>query len=205
MPPFDHSDPEARLRTHRGTQLYMAHHPAIRGFLRGRNRPDEHGHKLWTATLDLMAILEEHPARTVLEVGCGWGLLGVHMARRRKAEVLCTDIDPRLEPIVRAMAELNAAPVRFAAVGFAEIPKPELARELVVGCEVCYSEPVVEDLCRLAERCAEAGTGELLIADPGRPDFEDLQRFCVRRFGASLETRSSTVGGKPLNLLRVRY
>jgi len=199
------NDYEAKLRTYAGTQVYMASHPKIRACFRGKRRPEHHGHRLWEATMDLMGLMEQERPRSVLDIGCGWGILGVHLARSCGAEVICSDADSRLEPIVLAHAELNAVPVEFRCRSFAALSADDLAKELVVGSEICYSEEVVVELQGMLDRAQQAGTGRVVIIDPGRPDFEDLCRYALKNYDADLRDHESKEDGKTRQLLTVRF
>ena len=183
MPKYDRSDRASKEREFLGTRQYMAHHPVIRRLLRGGSRPTEFGHRVWETTLTVMRHLDRCRYDRVLEIGCGWGLLGVHLARRG-ANVTCSDVDPRLEAVVTAHAALNGVEVEFLAAGFADLDAFRLRRDLIVGVEICYSDAVVADLLGLLGRVAPPT--EVLIADPGRPDFEELCAAAIPRWAASL-------------------
>tara|TARA_B110000037_G_scaffold221312_1_gene291785 strand:+ start:15264 stop:15983 length:720 start_codon:yes stop_codon:yes gene_type:complete len=174
------------LRYYRGTQVYMASHPDVRACFRGKERPTEFGDKVWDMTLRLMAYLEDKPVKSILEIGCGWGLLGIHLARVHQAAVLCSDVDRKLEPIVLKHAELNGVDLSFSSIGLADLPDEALDVDLIVGSEICYCEELKVELCALVERAKEAGARRFMIADPGRPDFEGLCDFCREKFDTDL-------------------
>ena len=202
---YDLSDRESMIRSFRGTKVYMANHPEIREHFRRDKRPTEFGDKVWNMTLRMMKYLEHEEMNRVLDLGCGWGLLGIHLARVNAAEVTCTDIDPRLGPLVQKHAELNKVSVDFISSSFHDLTAKNLNYDLVVGSEICYCEEVSSQLCQLADSAAEGGTKRLLIADPGRPDFEDLYDYCRKRHGAELIDIKGRDEQKSIYLLSIKY
>lgn len=205
MPRYEISDRELMLRSYRGTQVYMASHPTVRRNFRGRERPTEFGDKVWDMTLRMMTFLEDVAVESVLEIGCGWGLLGIHLARTSGAKVVCSDADPKLAPIVKKHAALNSVEVSFCLKGLATLPEEALGAELIVGSEICYGEELRIELCALVDRAAKAGAKRFMIADPGRPDFEDLCRFCREKYPTEVMDIRLEGETKPSWLLSVHF
>jgi predicted nicotinamide N-methyase len=183
---YDSSNPETMLRFYHGTKIYMATHPEIRNCFYRESRPTEFGDKVWSMTLRMMNFLEDNDYETILDIGCGWGLLGIHLARIKGAKVTCVDLDPLLEPLVLKHARLNCVDVEFKRASFLELAKDKLNYDLIVGSEICYNEEVCVELCRLVDSASRNGTKQLLIADPGRPDFDDLFEYCEEQYQAKL-------------------
>lgn len=204
-PEYDYSDRELMVRGFRETKVYMASHPEIRKCFRSRERPTEFGDKVWEMTLRMMTHLEGEPWGWVLEIGCGWGLLGIHLARVTGASVTCLDVDHKLEPLVLKHATLNGVTVVFKKGGLGGIREADLACDLLVGSEICYCEPLRIELCELADRAAKGGTKRLMIADPGRPDFEDLYEYCREKHGAELTDIRLPGESNPSYLMSIRF
>jgi len=207
MPKYDFSDQETMLRSYRGTKIYMASHPEIRKHLRNRERPTEFGDKIWDMTFRLMTYLEQEsgPLNHILDVVCGWGLLGIHLARLNQAKVTCIDTDSKLEPIVLKHAALNDVAIAFKAARFQEISESDLEVDLLIGSEICYCEALRIELSQLADRAAHANTKRMLIADPGRPDFDDLYEYCRSRHSAKLIDIRLPEETKPTYLMSIRF
>ncbi|MHC4392582.1 MAG: class I SAM-dependent methyltransferase [Planctomycetota bacterium] len=204
MPRFDSSDPVNQVRTHRGTRVYMASHPALRPYMRGARRPQHFGHRLWDASLHLVESLEDASPRTVLDIGCGWGFLGIHLARTCGAAVTCIDLDERLEPIVRAHAELNGVSVPFRAARLSDVTDQELSCDLIVGSDICFSAEITAQLIALVDR-ASGLAGQVVIGDIGRPDFADLVSHCETRYDCSVRRAAASSDSKASEILTVTF
>ncbi len=204
MPRFDSSDQANQIRTHRGTQIYMGSHPAVRRYMRGPRRPKHFGDRVWDSSLHLVEHLEGASPRTVLDVGCGWGFLGIHLARTCSAAVTCVDLDERLEPIVRAHADLNGVSVQFRAARLSDVTDQELSRDLIVGSDICFSEEITAQLIELVDR-ASSLAGQVLIADIGRPDFCDLVRHCETRYDCNVRRTAESADAKSSQILTITF
>lgn len=182
----------------------MASHPAVKRCFRGKERPTEFGEKVWDMTFRMMVYLETTSAKSALEIGCGWGIVGIHLARLSGAKVLCSDVDPKLEPIVLKHAELNEVDVGFSSLGLSDLPDEALSAELIVGSEICYCEELSLELCAFVDRAAKAGAKQFMIADPGRPDFDALCDHCREKYPTELTDIRLPGETKPSWLLSVR-
>lgn len=139
---------------------------------------------LWPSGRVLADALAERPlrGRTVLELGCGLGLPAI-TAHLAGASVLATDWYEVALEYARRNAERQSpgSPLDTMLVDWTAPPPELLARapfDLVVGADVLYEPrhgPVLADLLpKLVEPA-----GEVLIADPRRPDAADLlDRLC---------------------------
>ena len=66
-----------------GLKILNAQHPGIRRLKREGHQAEIHGNKFWNSSYLIMNYLTANPLpkRTrVLEIGCGWGLLGLFCA-----------------------------------------------------------------------------------------------------------------------------
>src|SRR2546426_5447990 len=78
--------------------LTMLHpsHPEVRRLQYDAARPSLHGHKVWPTSFVLMDYLQQRgvpPQARVLELGCGWGLVGIACAKTFQAQVTGLDAD----------------------------------------------------------------------------------------------------------------
>ncbi|MFL2495131.1 MAG: methyltransferase domain-containing protein [Porticoccaceae bacterium] len=66
----------------------------------------------------------------ILDVGCGWGLTSIYLAKIFDAKVTASDIDPNVEAFLRLHSSINQCHVKFEAKPFQRLHKrrPELLR-----------------------------------------------------------------------------
>jgi SAM-dependent methyltransferase len=102
------------------------------------------------------AVVAAQPAR-VLEVGCGWGELAAWIARDTGAEVVATDLSPRMVELARE----HGVDAQVADV--AELPFPDASFDVVVAAWMLYHVP---DLDRAFAEIARVlrGGGRLVCA-----------------------------------------
>ena len=116
-----------------------------------------------------------------LDIGCGWGLTGIYLAKRFGATVTGVDIVPEIEPYLQLHAEINKTEIQFVNQAYDQIRAPLLrAVDIMVGTDICFWEELIDPLRRLINRGRRNGVKQIFIADPGRPTFEDLSEFFVR-------------------------
>jgi len=68
----------------RGVKALKASHPDVRRLKRERDDPSLHGNKVWRSSFALIDYLHRHPiprGARVVDVGCGWGLTGIWLAK----------------------------------------------------------------------------------------------------------------------------
>ena len=182
------------------------HHPTLRAHYKSGKRPTEFGNKVWATSLVLLDYLQKKPFELnglrVLEIGCGWGLLGVYLSKFYSCKVTCTDLDEFVLPIAKYHAELNNTSVEVKKASFNELSLNFLNKfDLILGAEVCYSEEVSKDITALIKRSHRAKVKRFLIADPGRPDFFECYDSCCDDWNADLIKLPGTINGKETKLL----
>jgi predicted nicotinamide N-methyase len=175
-------DDKKKTRQHwdsfRGIKALKSSHPDVRRIKRQNDDPSLHGNKVWRSSFALIDYLHHNPIRRgarVIDVGCGWGLTGIWLARTYGADVLAVDADPAVEPYLALQADLNRTEVRFEARRFEDLKRRDLEGvELMVGADICFWEEMVKPLFQLLKRARKAGVTRSIVADPGRPPFWDL-------------------------------
>lgn len=182
-------------------KFYTGAHPKIRSQLKRNNRPTEFGNKIWETSLVLIDHLETEPFALsnlrVLEIGCGWGLVGVFLAKYFSCEVTCSDMDHRVLPIAQLHAELNQVEIHTQCVSFSDLSEESLRDfDLIIGAEVCYSDETSTEICNLFQKAKNAGVSHLVIGDPGRPGFDDCIDFSQKNFKTNLIELPGTTNGK---------
>lgn len=156
-------------------------HPEIRRLQRQAELPVLHGEKVWRSSFLLMDYLEQRsidPHVRVLELGCGWGLLGIYCARTFNACVTALDADAAVFPYLHLHARLNGVNVQTRHLSFEDLKPRDLATfDLIVGADICFWDELVDPLYAVITDGVQAGVSEILVADPDRPPFDDL---CAR-------------------------
>ncbi|MBT4761484.1 MAG: class I SAM-dependent methyltransferase [Bdellovibrionaceae bacterium] len=190
-------------------KYYTGAHPEVKNCFKKEGRPTEFGNKVWATSLVLLNHLEEQKSDLsnlrVLEIGCGWGLLGVYLAKQFHCQVTCTDFDESVLPIVQLHAKLNTVTVKTKKAAFSEIDIEYLKNfDLIVGAEVCYSEEVAVDVYHLIDRAKKANIKQIFIADPGRPGFLDCYEYCKNKYTVKLTDLQGTINGKTTKLLTLQ-
>ena len=136
-------------REYLGTKVYMASHPKMRSLFRSDARPTDFGDKVWNSTLTLMRYLDGRTFGRVIDIGCGWGILGIHLARNSGTRVTCVDADPKLQKVVELHSKLNDVRVSFKTANFDALP---------VNCEIVMFPPKEAEIMELFCRCLPYAT-----------------------------------------------
>ena len=170
-----------------GITVYGSHHPLVTELLE-EGPPEIHGEKTWKSTwllLDYLDRMRMRPRTRVLEVGCGWGLAGTYCAKVRKARVTAVDADPNVLPIARFQAEANGVRIKTLEERFESLPVDLLRKtDVLIGADICFWDELVEPLLGMIRKALRAGVSRIVLADPGRPCFEDLAATCEKEFRA---------------------
>lgn len=185
-----------RLREVRGLRIYPKTHKKMAQLQKRGVYPEIHGDKVWFSSYFIMDWLDANPPRPrsrILEIGCGWGLLGMYCARNFKANVTATDADPNVFPLLELHAEANDVKLKTKVSRYEDLKPALLAKQhLVLGGDICFWDELVEPLHQLIRNALDAGVARIVIADPGRPPFLRLARRCRRLYKGSLRSVSIT-------------
>jgi len=185
-------------------------HPEVRRLQHDAVQPSLHGHKVWPSSWVLMDYLHQRavpPRAHVLELGCGWGLVGIACAKLFQAQVTGLDADAAVFPYLQLHAQRNGVHIATRHGSFADLTPPDLAAfELIVGADICFWEDLVDPLYRLVRHSIAAGVAEILVADPGRPPFDELCARCLPQGDAEVLAWTMTTpvkeSGRILRVIR---
>jgi predicted nicotinamide N-methyase len=123
----------------------------------------------------------------MLELGCGWGLVGIACAKTFQAQVTGLDADAAVFPYLQLHAQRHDVRVATQQGTFADLTLQDLATfEIIVGADICFWEDLVDPLYQMIRRGVAGGVTEILIADPGRPPFDELCERCVQQGDAEV-------------------
>jgi predicted nicotinamide N-methyase len=143
--------------------------------------------------LDYLSQRGVPPQTRVLDLGCGWGLVGLACAKLFQAQVTGLDAAAAVFPYLQLHAQRNGVHLATRQGTFADLTPQELeAFELLVGADICFWEELVDPLYQLVRHGVAAGVTEILVADPGRPPFDDLCARCVPQGDAEVFTWAMT-------------
>jgi len=182
--------PKTHERHAFGLSILKASHPRIRQ-LKKDHEPELHGDKFWGSSYLLMDFLQHQglaQATRVTEVGCGWGLAGIYCAREFGAQVTGVDADPKVFPYLHLHAEVNEVTVRTRTGRFENLKKKQLAEEdLIVGADICFWDKMAGSLYKLIRKAIRAGVQQVVVADPGRPPFDEVCELCQKELGGEVK------------------
>lgn len=158
--------------------------------------------ELWPSGSVLAAAVAERPLGgvRVLELGCGLGLVSV-TAAGAGADVLAADQSGEAIAFTTVNAARNEVVVRTVVCAF-ERPAALVAEapwDLVLAADVLYEPKTVPVLLELLPRLV-TGTGEVWVADPGRP----REQAFLDGVDALGWRRDSTRATPPVTLHRLR-
>lgn len=192
-----------------GLKLLLPEHEAIKT-LEKEYKPANYGHQVWDSSWLLIDYLQHFngiSAKSIMDIGCGWGLAGIYCARAFGAGVSCVDVDDQVQPYVELMAAINNVQVDFLNLAFHQINRDLLNRtDLIIGSDICFCEGLINPLYNFIKIVESASVKQMIISDPGRWTFNDLSQYFNRNGNAEvLEWKITTpvdVSGK---ILRIQF
>jgi predicted nicotinamide N-methyase len=174
-----------------GVTILSSSHKDIRRVKREQQAPSIHGNKFWGSSYLLMNYLQHNPPAEkckVLEIGCGWGLAGIHCAKQYRAEVTAVDADAAVFPYLQLHARHNGVTINTQQQYFEKITARQLAAfDLIIAADICFWDELADTVFKLISRACKAGVGKIIIADPERPPFFNMAERCMDKFQAELE------------------
>jgi predicted nicotinamide N-methyase len=172
-----------------GVTLLLSSHPAVRR-LKRLHQTSIHGNKFWNSSWVLMDFLGRQkipPGLRIMDIGCGWGLLGIYCAKKMGAEVTSTDSDPEVFPFLDLHAGINKVTITTMKRGLGGLTVGDLhGIDVLVGADICFWDDLTPVLKRMINRALKAGVRMVLIADPGRQPFHDLGEYFSKTNGAEV-------------------
>jgi len=159
--------------------------------LKKKFEPSIHGNKFWNSSWAIMDYLEHQglPEKArVMEVGCGWGLAGIYCAKNFGAKVIGLDADAAVFPYLELHAKINGVQIETMRCKFEEVKKKVLARQdVILGSDICFWDEMVDPVFKLIEKAIRAGVQQIILADPGRPPFNEMSERCAAEMGGEVK------------------
>src|SRR4029450_4492174 len=166
-----------------GLPILSPSHPEVRRLRQAAVQPTLHGHKVWPTSLVLLDYLHQRglpPQTRVLELGCGWGLVGIACAKTFQAQLTALDAYAAVFPYLQLHAARNGVHLATRQGTFAELTPQDLAAfDLIIGADICLWEDLVDPLYQL-------------VPHPSRPPFDEPCARCVAQGDAEVFTWTIT-------------
>lgn len=180
----------------RGVTIYPKTHSKVKALQKKTGYPEIHGDKVWFSSYFLMDWLDANPPAAkshIMEIGCGWGALGIYCALNFKAKVTGVDADANVFPFLDLHAEENGVKIKNKVCRYEDLKPALLAKQnLILGGDICFWDELVDPLHQLIKNALAQGVEKIVIADPGRPPFLRLARRVRRLYKGSLRSVSIT-------------
>jgi predicted nicotinamide N-methyase len=120
-------------------------------------------------------------------LGCGWGLAGIYCAKKHNALVTGVDVDSEVFPFLGLHAAINKVRITTLKRNFDGLTGKHLVDfDVLIGADICFWDELTYSLKRLINRAMRTGPHMVIIADPGRPTFDELAKYFVEKEGADL-------------------
>ncbi len=178
------------MRQAYGLKILNANHQDVRRLKREGHQAELHGNKFWNSSFLIMDHLKRHPLKKnsrVLEIGCGWGLLGIYCAKTFGCRVTGIDADPNVFPYLQLHAEKNGVTMAGEKKSFQQLDQRYLSNfDVILGADICYWDEMTGLLMNLIARARRAGVQQVMISDPCRPPFTDLAERCDKKYDGVL-------------------
>ncbi|MDG1163963.1 MAG: methyltransferase domain-containing protein, partial [Porticoccaceae bacterium] len=120
-----------------------------------------HGNKVWRSSFVLMDYLTTYPpeqSSRVLDIGCGWGLTSLFLAKQYSAQVTGLDIDESVAPFLALQSEINQCEMHFEARSFESLTREELSSyQTIIGTDICFWDEMTTPLFDLLGLALRAG------------------------------------------------
>ena len=169
-----------------GLKILNARHKEIRRLKREGYAAEIHGNKLWNSSFLLMDYLRRHPipsSTRVLEIGCGWGLLGLFCSKKFNCRVHGIDADKNVIPYLELHATINNIKMTAEKKKFEQLSVAYLSQfDMILGADICFWDEMTDTLLKLIHRAKRGGVGTVMIADPCRSPFTDLVERARERY-----------------------
>ena len=168
-----------------GLKILNANHPGVRQLKREGYVAEIHGNKFWNSSYLIMNHLKRNPLpkrSRVLEIGCGWGLLGLFCAKEFGNKAHGIDADENVLPYLELHSKVNGFKMTGEKKTFNQLSVDYLSNfDVIMGADICFWDELGNQLFNMIRRAKKAGVKQVLISDPCRPPFNDLAERCETR------------------------
>ena len=184
------------VRSIHGIRIFKSKHQTIKRLRKEMPAPRLYGDQVWHSSFLVMEYLAQHPLpnrQRIMDIGCGWGLLGIYCAKHFDGDMLLVDADDGVFPYVRSHEDLNEVSVKTEQATFDQLKAADFARQdVIVGADICFWPSMVKELKSLIAKAMGAGVKKIILADPGRSTFLQLADHCKEHYITRLEPWQSS-------------
>lgn len=122
-----------------------------------------------------------------MDIGCGWGLLGIFCAKQFDSNSLLVDADKNVFPYIQEHSLLNEVSVNTKHSEIADISVNTINKQdVIIGSDICFWPELVSQLKQLITSALTTSVKDIMIADPGRDTFLRLSKYCEINFNGRL-------------------
>ncbi len=183
----------AHVRSLYGILSLGTKHRTFRDLQKSTIQPSLHGHQVWQSSYMSMDYLLEFPLEKgskIMEIGCGWGLLGIFCAKYFDSKVLLTDADQGVFPYATAHLTLNNVSAQIQHISYEDLNETHFNQnDVILGSDICFWPDMIEQLKDMIFRALCSNVKKIIITDPGRMSFMRLAVHCQRNYDAELIRR----------------
>jgi 2-polyprenyl-3-methyl-5-hydroxy-6-metoxy-1,4-benzoquinol methylase len=144
-----------------GVKILNSNHKEVRRLKRDGYVAELHGNKFWNSSFLIMDHLKKNPLKKkvrVLEIGCGWGLLGIYCAKQFNAKVVGIDADENVLPYMALHATVNGIAIEGHKMTFQQLTTAKLKDyDVILGADICYWEEMTGVLYNMIGRAKKQG------------------------------------------------
>lgn len=180
----------SHVRSIYGIKILLSKHKILRELARAQSTPRIYGDQVWQSSYVAMDYLSQFPLAPesrVVDVGCGWGLLGIFCAKKYKSDVLLIDADKNVFPYIESHQTLNNVSLESDHAEFKDLDENRFqGQDVVVGADICFWPEQISQLKKMISAALAAGVKKIIIADPGRKTFLQLSKYCEKMYGSRL-------------------
>lgn len=185
---YFHLEKLPNVKSVHGILVLKHKHRTLKQLRRLKAQPTLHGDQVWRSSFIVMDYLEKYPlpeGQHVLDIGCGWGLLGIYCAKNHGSQVHMIDADQNVLPYIRAHTTLNDVNPVIEVARFEDLSEQHFeGKDVLFGCDICFWPELATQLQKVIDKALASNVKKIIIADPGRDTFRKLAYYCKNHYGA---------------------
>src|SRR5690606_28102396 len=140
----------SHVRSIHGIHILKHKHQIIKRLKKESPIPTLYGDQVWHSSFLIMEYLKQYPLpdrQRIMDIGCGWGLLGIYCAKHFNSHIVSVDADSGVFPYVRSHEVLNDVSVKTEQATFDQLKLNDFAQQdMVIGADICFWPSMVKEL-----------------------------------------------------------